>query len=1098
MNMVRLIRLLALIILGVACTVLSLGLSNGTLGPRAADTSPRATVRTILEQNCYSCHGANSPKAGLNLEKLMASPSTGEHFQEWERVITVLEQQTMPPQGMPHPSESERRQVIDWVGASIADYAQRHEGDPGEVTVRRMTSGEYFYAINDLTGIPINTAALGIDTATDSVGGEGFASFGDVQFMQDATLEKYLSAARRIADHAVIGAGPLEFFVDPGKTGFELAAVERIREIYARAGFRTVSGEGGRPFGLEKYGQALYVAWQYRHRAALGRPTATLASLAAGEGLSKEFATHISEVLNRPRRGEPLGHPLAEAVARWERLPVPTASRQGELEKTVRAGCTEIQKYLVTWPSWLFARGDVAAGGAGDESPLEFTDRTLNVNSSQKFTFRPFSISGEKGSRRVKIFLNVAPVNPTVPGQPELIWRNMALFRRLRPNGPPGVTSDPPVPLQALVSPETAAQLRLGQSPEGRPQIGAGDFVAAGSVVVELQLPAALGTAEENLLELHFEAELTGNRDHVARVLVADRADGRTRGQPTRALIGEMKSRGYRAFREGVTEYVRLTPPNSHGEPTPADKDPIPEPFDNTYNVPEHDEFVQKIKYIRDDQFVVERLIDPPTRQRLDEAWMNLYASFEYHDNYLRLLANHYKTELGKDGIDRMTPERIAQLPEPMRQYVVPLKAHYDQVMAAQLAGRQQHLRDSLEFAARAWRRPLTAREKLSLRRFYDRTLAAEGDHPRAVRALLARILVAPQFLYRVEPALQASTGPRPLTNWEMASRLSFFLWSSIPDEKLRQAAASGRLTTEAGISEQVGRMLADPKARRLATEFFGQWLGFYHFDKYGGVDTSRFTTFTEEIRESMYEEAVTFFEHIVRQDRPVSELFFADYTFLNRPLAEYYGIKLAPEQAKHRFERVQTSNRGGLMRLGAVLTVTSAPLRTSPVKRGDWVLRRILGTPVPPPPANAGSIPADDKQFGGLTLKAQLDKHRRNPSCASCHTRIDPLGFALEHYDPTGRWRENYFDGRTIDDTGELAGKRVISGSDGLLTYLRSREPQVRRNLSYKLIGYALGRTVLAGDRRLVDQMVAAGGQVSFADLTTLITTSRQFRQRL
>jgi hypothetical protein len=247
-----------------------------------------------------------------------------------------------------------------------------------------------------------------------------------------------------------------------------------------------------------------------------------------------------------------------------------------------------------------------------------------------------------------------------------------------------------------------------------------------------------------------------------------------------------------------------------------------------------------------------------------------------------------------------------------------------------------------------------------------------------------------------------------------------------------------------------------------------------------------------------MYEEAVTFFEHIVRQDRPVSELFFADYTFLNRPLAEYYGIKLAPEQAKHRFERVQTSNRGGLMRLGAVLTVTSAPLRTSPVKRGDWVLRRILGTPVPPPPANAGSIPADDKQFGGLTLKAQLDKHRRNPSCASCHTRIDPLGFALEHFDPTGRWRENYFDGRPIDDTGELAGKRVISGSDGLLTYLRSREPQVRRNLSYKLIGYALGRTVLAGDRRLVDQMVAAGGEVSFADLTTLIATSRQFRQRL
>ncbi|MFM8395040.1 MAG: DUF1587 domain-containing protein, partial [Acidobacteriota bacterium] len=460
--------------------------------------------------------------AGLNLQKLMESPTTGEHFQEWERVVTVLDQQTMPPKGMPQPAESERRQVIDWVEASLSDYARRHEGDPGEVTVRRLTSGEYFYAINDLTGISIDTSALGIDTATDSVGGEGFASFGDVQFMQDATLEKYLSAARRIADHAVIGAGPLEFFVDPGKTGFELAAVERIRDIYARAGFRTVSGEGGRPFGLEKYGQALYVAWQYRHRAALGRPTATIAALAAGEGISKEFATHINEVLTRPRRGQALGHPLSEAVKRWDRLPSPLPSRPSskddsgsrsmmEVEKTVRAGCSEIQKYLVTWPSWLFARGDVAAGGAGDESPLEFTDRTLNVRPTQQFAFRPFSISGEKGKRRVTIHLNVSAVNPSVPGEPQFIWRNMALLKRLRPNGPPGVTADPPIPLGRLVSAETAARLRLGKA-DGGASIGPNDFVAAGPVAIELELPA---TIEENLLELRFEAELTGNRDHV-------------------------------------------------------------------------------------------------------------------------------------------------------------------------------------------------------------------------------------------------------------------------------------------------------------------------------------------------------------------------------------------------------------------------------------------------------------------------------------------------------------------------------------------------------------------------------------------------------
>ena len=1089
----RLSRICVLVTIIVAGLVLP-------VGPRAADVNPRQAVKAVLEQHCFACHGLTAPKGGLSLAKLMEERSLGEHFLEWVRVITVLEQQTMPPKGAPSPDEVERRQVIDWVRGTIDEHARRHAGDPGEVTVRRLTSGEYRHVIHDLTGVPLETAALGIDTATDSVGGEGFASFGEVQFMQDATLERYLAAARKVADHAVIGAGPLEFFTDPGKTGFELAAIERIRGIYAKAGFRTVSGEGGRPFGLDKYGRALYVAWQHRHRARLGRPSATIAALAADEGISKEFATHLNEVFNRPRQGEPLGHPLAEAVARWERLARPASSRLSpEFERSIRKECEEIQKYLVTWPSWLFARGDVAAGGAGDESPLEFTDRTLNVAPNVSFNFRPFSISGEKGQRRVTIFLDVAAVDPRTPGEPQIIWRNLSLYQRLRANGPPGMTADPPVPLGQMVSPATAARLRLGQSADGE-RLGPHDFVAAGSTSIELQLPDDPAWKDEARLELRFEAELTGNRDQVARILIADRADGRTRGQPTRGLIGDMKSAGYRAFRDGVMEYVRLTPPNSHGEPTPADKDPIPEPFDNTYNVPEHDEFVQKIKYIRDDKFVVDHLVDPETRRRLDEAWMNLYASFEYHDNYLRLLANHFKVSLGEDGIGQMTADRIAALPEAMRPYVHPIKAHYDEVMAAQLTGRQRHLRDCLDFASRAWRRPLSDREKLSLRRFYDRTLAADDDHPRAVRALLARILVAPQFLYRVEPAAANGAGARPLNNWEMASRLSFFLWSSIPDRELRRAAAAGNLTTDAGIKEQVRRMLADPKARRLATEFFGQWLGFYDFDKYRGVDTSRFTTFTEEVREAMYEEAVVFFEHVIREDRPVRDLFYADYTFLNRELAKYYGLtdELEKMKLRDRFERVETSNRGGLMRLGAILTVTSAPLRTSPVKRGDWILRRILGTPVPPPPANAGSIPADDQQFGGLTLKAQLDKHRRNPSCASCHTRIDPLGFALERYDPTGRWRESYLDGKPIDDSGELSGRKIINGTDGLLGYLQSRDPQVRRNLSFKLIGYALGRTVQAGDRLLVDQMVAAGGETPFSALAAQIATSRQFRYRL
>jgi hypothetical protein len=333
-----------------------------------------------------------------------------------------------------------------------------------------------------------------------------------------------------------------------------------------------------------------------------------------------------------------------------------------------------------------------------------------------------------------------------------------------------------------------------------------------------------------------------------------------------------------------------------------------------------------------------------------------------------------------------------------------------------------------------------------------------------------------------------------------MASRLSFFLWSSIPDAELRRAAAAGELSNPALLAKQVKRMTADPKAKRLATEFFGQWLGFYHFDGYRGVDTGRFPEFTEQVRASMYEEAVATFEYLVREDRPLSEVLHADYTFLNAPLAKFYGIEPKDVKLGNELVRVEGAgayDRGGALRLGAVLTTTSAPLRTSPVKRGDWILRRILGTPTPPPPPDAGSIPSDDKAFEGLTLRERLNQHKRNATCAGCHLRIDPLGFPLESFDAVGRTRTAYQDGKAVDTTGEFADKSTVVGASGLLGYLQTQDKQIRTTFAKKMIGYALGRTILASDRPLIDQMVGAGPKVSFSDLAIKIVSSRQFRHR-
>jgi mono/diheme cytochrome c family protein len=1087
-----------------------------------------SNAQAVFQQYCVQCHGGKAPKGGVNLERLTAQLAAGEGFdewREWEKVVTALERKTMPPKAMPQPSDEERAQAVAWVKGELDAYARKHDGDPGRVTVRRLTSGEYAYAIKDLTGLDLN---VGIDASSDSVGGEGFTNFGDVQFMQDANLERYLAAAKIIADHAVIGSGPLEFFPNPGKSGFELAAITRIKDIYAANGIRTVSGEGGRPFGLERYGKVLYVAWRYKHRAALGEVNATLKELAAREGINPRFAEHIWKVMNAPA----LGYPSSEIASRWRKLPAPTGNDKTTVA-AARAGCEEIQKFMTTWPSWLFARGDVAAGGAGDESPLEFSDRTLNVKPTYRFAYVRGGGRGPVQPGPAKIYLNVSTVNPAMGEKPQVIWRDLTVgFRPIQQRAavaagesvvvlaadveaaanlrkgivPPGERKK----LSEIVSAEDARRLNFGKGPNGL-TIGPNDFVSEGSVMFEVPMPEGRFS-----LNMQIDVELGADRDQVVRIVISDRADGGTRGQPTRALIGDMNSAGYKAFRKGVMEFATLLPPNSHGEPTPADKDPVPDPFDNTYNVPEHDEYVQRVKYHRDDRFLVENLIDDATRTRLNQAWNDLLTSFEYHDNYLRLLAKHFNHDLKGKGIAQMDKAQIEALPAEMRKFVIPLRREYNAALAAESAARPGHLNDCLEFASRAWRRPLTEKEKLSLRAFYDKTLGAEPDHRKAIRALLARILVAPQFLYRVEQGVDSSTikpvsynlgntesgdaEVKPLTNWEMASRLSFFLWSSIPDEELRRAAGADELTDPKGIQRQVKRMLADPKARRLSTEFFGQWLGFYHFDQHKGVDTSRFTEFNDDVKEAMYDEAVSFFEYIVRKDRPIREMLFADYTFLNQDLAKFYGVKKEVKSTDE-LELVEGAgafHRGGLLRLGAVLTVTSAPLRTSPVKRGDWILRRILGTPTPPPPADAGSLPADDKLFGGLSLKAKLEQHKRNASCANCHTRIDPLGFSLEHYDPTGRWRDKYPDGNSIEDSAALSDKTQIDGVDGLLNYVRSKEGQVRKTLSYKLVGYALGRTALASDQLLVERMAQAGGDATFAQLATEIATSKQFRYRL
>ena len=1053
-----------------------------------------------FDKYCLDCHSTAKRKGGLDLESLLQKATlegVGEGWEDWELVAEAVESGAMPPDdAKAMPTDEEREASAAWVRGTLAAYETKYAGQPGPVTVRRLTSAEYKYAIEDLTGIAVK---VGIDASSDSVGGEGFANFGDVQFVQDATIERYLEAARAVADHAIIGAGPLGFYDDPGDTGLELSALARINALYARHGFRVVSGEGGRPYGFDRYSKAFYVAWQYRHRQRLGEPAASLRQIAEREGITGRFAEHIWSALQTPSPG----YPLRVTVGAWKQLPGPGADLDASRAAT-RTACDEIVKTLVTWPSWLFARGDLAAGGAGDESPLVFDDTTLTATASHSFShhigpkflrFRPVPTPGPW-----QVSVAVDSLTPDA-GPAVVIWKNPRIvMREVMPPDPvvgaaarrrpvgPILTSRP---LREVLSAEGRAALGFGISPDGSP-IGPDDFATPASFTFSVEPPP-----DGHVLEFHAEATFGRNRDAVARVVITDAPGGAAREAGNRVFIGDPQSAGYRKYRADIAQYVALMPPNSHGEANPADKDPVPAPFDNTYNSPEHDAFVVKVKYQRTDDFFTNYIVDGDDRAQLEAAWADLFGSWPYHDAYLGMLVDHYKLALPTARVAELSAAAVAALaPEP-REHVTALKRHFEQVQKALVAGQSGHVADALAFASRAWRRPLTAREAEGLRGFYQtQRLVNKLDHDDAIRALLARVLVSPAFLYRFEPAAQRTE--RALDNWELASRLSFFFWSSIPDAELQRAAAAGELTQTESLARQVRRMTADAKARRMATEFFGQWLGFYHFDEHRGVDTGRFPEFTEDVRASMYDEAISTFEYIVREGRPVGEILHADYAFLNKTLAKFYGVdREVPDGRVTLVKDTAALNRGGALRLGSVLTVTSAPLRTSPVKRGNWILRQVLGTPTPPPPADAGNIPADDKVFGGLTLRQRLEEHKRNATCAACHVRIDPLGFPLESFDAVGRVRTSYGDGTPVDVVGELRNRTTIRGANGLLDYLRAQDRKVMTTLSRKMLGYSLGRTPMASDRPLLDAMIRSGRTASFADLATQIVTSRQFRYR-
>ncbi|MEP6668042.1 MAG: DUF1592 domain-containing protein [Chthoniobacter sp.] len=402
--------------------------------------------------------------------------------------------------------------------------------------------------------------------------------------------------------------------------------------------------------------------------------------------------------------------------------------------------------------------------------------------------------------------------------------------------------------------------------------------------------------------------------------------------------------------------------------------------------------------------------------------------------------------------------------------------------------------------ARSAYRRPASEAELDVLLSVFDLGRQNKLSYPAALSLMLKAVLVSPQFLF-ITPDAEAEPGREivPLDDYQLASRLSYLLWATMPDAELSALADNGQLHEPAVLKAQVRRLLEDPRSRALFDGFGAQWLGLGNLES-KTFDTAKFPQITSEMRLAMYDEARLFFESIVRENRSVVSFVDADYTFLNETLAPIYDLEKSITGPQMRKVHLTDANRGGILAMPGVLATTSFPNRTSPVRRGVWVLEQVLGENVPPAPPNVPALDKQDKKtVANLTLRQRTELHRTNAVCANCHKILDPIGFGLENFDAIGRWRDQDDTGGAIDAAGELPGGKHFASPKELKTIIAARQDDLARTLTEKLLAYALCRQLEGYDEIVVDQLTASVARDGYRmqTLITEIVTSYPFTHR-
>ena len=535
--------------------------------------------------------------------------------------------------------------------------------------------------------------------------------------------------------------------------------------------------------------------------------------------------------------------------------------------------------------------------------------------------------------------------------------------------------------------------------------------------------------------------------------------------------------------------------------------------------------------YFRDDEPLYDLVLDEAAQRELDGLWdelnfitlvpMRQYKDFIFFERaepprFMQEATFDFARSEDKDSISaekmsRLEEKHLAKARkigasdealEAIQTYYANISADIRRVEETRLAAEPSHLDSLVKFAERAWRRPLPPAEHDDLLAFY-RSLREKDDlgHEDAMRDCVASVLLSPNFCYRLDQAPPGKAA-QPLSDYALASRLSYFLWSSMPDEELLAHAAAGDLHEPQVLVAQARRMLRDGSVRGMASEFAGNWLEFRRFEEHNAVDRERFPGFTNDLRQAMFEEPLRFFVDLASRNGSVLDFLYADHTFVNPVLAKHYGITVAESGSEDwvRVEHADRYGRGGLLPMAIFLTRNSPGLRTSPVKRGYWVVRRLLGERIPAPPPEVPELPKDEAQTGDLSLPQLLARHRDNKACAGCHQRFDAIGLAFEGYGPIGEHRDVDLGGRPVQANATFPDGSEGRGLDGLRRYLaQRRQDDFVDNFCQKMFVYALGRSLIPSDRPTIAAMrqKLVADDYRFQSLIESIVTCPQFLSR-